>query len=105
MAAAVEKRDNAIIAAVGVYSSTMTTALTTRRDALKAAWQIADNAQREAALKAAHNAFKGTWKKARQAMNDARKAAWKTFRQEAKTNCKVNVTGSESSLESSDNQI
>ncbi|TAL20454.1 hypothetical protein EPN90_00995 [Patescibacteria group bacterium] len=85
---AVEKRDNAIIAAVDTYSTHVKTALTTRRDALKAAWGMADRVERRKAIRAAWDAFRGTWRKEKRALTDARRAAWKQFRADAKA-CKA----------------
>ncbi len=87
MQGAIEKRDSAIISAVDAYAAAVKAALQTRKDALKAAWAITDNARRNAALKAAWAAFNGTWKNARQALNEQRKAAWSAFKADAKA-CK-----------------
>jgi len=89
MQTAVEKRDNAIIAALDKHTANVKTALTTRRDALKAALGITDLVQRRLAIKAAWDAFNGTWKKEARLLNDARRAAWRQFRLDAKT-CRAN---------------
>ena len=104
MSAAVSKRDGAIIAALGTYYTSVNSALTTRKTALTAAWLITDPKQREAAIKAAHEAFKGTWKKARNTMNDARKAAWKTFQTDAKA-CKAPPSASDAGAQGTDAQL
>lgn len=102
MQTAVEKRDNAIMAGVDAYALSVKTALTTRRDALKAAWALTDATQRSAANKAAWTAFQGTWKKASQSVKASRKAAWAAFKTDAKA---CGQTGAEASGESTDNQI
>lgn len=76
---AVEKRDNAIIAATDTFSAAVKTALTTRRDALKTAWGLTDRKERRAALKAAWKAYKDAVVKARKDLNAAKRAAWKQW--------------------------
>lgn len=76
---AVEKRDNAIIAATDTFSAAAKTALTTRRDALKAAWALTDRTARRTALKAAGKAYRETLSKARKDLNAAKRAAWKQW--------------------------
>ena len=78
------KRDDAIIAGLDTFSSSVKVALQTRRDSLKAAWAITDNTQRKTAIKTAWTAFQGTWKKTKQAMRNAKKTAWQQFRTERK---------------------
>ena len=101
---AVEKRENAIIAAEDASSASMKTALTTRLTALSAAWGQTDTAAREAALKAAHSAFKGSWKTTSTTLRTARKAAWSTFKTDAKA-CKISIPSVEASAETSDSQM
>lgn len=103
MSAAVEKRDNSIIASVDTYATSVKTALQTRRDALKAAWLLTEKDARESAIKAAHKAFQGTWKKAADGVRKARKEAWSVFKNDAKA-CKLPV-GAESSGEGADLKI
>lgn len=76
---AVEKRDNAIISAVDTYASAVKTVLQTRRDALKAAWSIADKKQRRSALRAAWDAFQGTSKNVTKGLRSAKRDAWMQF--------------------------
>jgi hypothetical protein len=71
---------------------------------VKAAWLLTDKTQREAALKNAYNAFRGTWKTAKSTLNTARKDAWKTFKNETKS-CKIPGSQSENSMEGTDNQL
>jgi hypothetical protein len=81
---AVEKRDNAVIAALDAFHTGVKQALTTRRDALRAAWDVSDKNQRKTAIRAAWSAFDGTWKKARRGMETAKKTAWNAYRTDAK---------------------
>ena len=99
---AVDKRDTAISDGVDAYAAAVKTSLSTRKDALKAAWALTDKTQRTAAIKAAWSAFAGTWKKASMAMKSAKNDAWKTFGSDAKT-CKV--PGAESSGMATDAQL
>ncbi len=102
MQSAVEKRDTAISDGIDAYAAAVKTALSTRKDALKAAWALTDKTQRNAALKVAWSAFNGTWKKASMAMKGAKNTAWKTFNADAK-DCKQ--PGAESSGMSMDAQL
>ena len=79
MATAVDKRDSAVITGVDTYHTSVATALSTRKDALKAAWLLIDPVARKTALKAAWSSFKGTWKNAAKALKTTRKGAWKQF--------------------------
>lgn len=81
---AVEKRDNAIIAAWDTFSAGAKTALQTRRDALKAAWLLTDKKERKAAIKKAWTDFRSSAKTARVAFNKARRDAWKQYKTDLK---------------------
>lgn len=87
MQAAVEKRDNAVIAAFDTYTAALKTALQTRRDALKAAWGITDRAARREGLKVAWLAFRDARRSAVQVFKRAKQQAWEQFRMDHKT-CK-----------------
>lgn len=76
MATAVSTRDTAISAALG----TVVAAIQTRGTALSNAWKLTDATARKAAIKAANDAFKGTWK----TFNKTRMTAWNTYRTSAK---------------------
>lgn len=101
MQAAVEKRDNAIIAAFDTFSVTVKSALTTRRDALKAAWGITDRAQRRAALRSAWSAFHVARRTAFRTFRSARHSAWVRFRADARA-CRGTPAGEEPASEGSD---
>lgn len=94
---AVEKRENAIIAAKEKAFASMDTAFKARRDALKAAWDKIDAKERREAMNTAWKAFRASHKEARTQLRTDDKAAWKTFKIDSKA-CKV-----DSSLTNSDN--
>lgn len=79
MQTAVEKRDNAIIAAWDNLSSSMKTALQTRRDALKSAWGISIKKDRNKAIRSAWTNFKLARRIARRNFLAARRTAWDQF--------------------------
>ncbi|TSC82549.1 MAG: hypothetical protein G01um101419_555 [Parcubacteria group bacterium Gr01-1014_19] len=79
MQAAVEKRDNSIIAAADKYHSELVKALQTRRDAIKAAWGLKDPTERQKALKAAWDAYHLAKKQIVKGWREARKAAWRQY--------------------------
>jgi hypothetical protein len=76
---AVDTRDTAIIAAVNAYTTAVMTALSTRKDALKAAWAIPAAKDMKAALKTAWTNYGVAAKAARKALSDAKKSAWTAF--------------------------
>ena len=76
---AIDKRENAIIAAVDTLAGALKSAYTTRRDALKAAWDLTDVKARNSAIRAAGKAFTVADRTARKAANETRRAAWTTF--------------------------
>lgn len=82
--AAIEKRDTAIIAAVDAYATAVKSALSTRKDAEKAAWNLTDRNARRTALKAAQTTYRNSVRVARKAFRDARNSAWKQFRTDRK---------------------
>jgi len=89
---AVEKRDTTIISAFGTFSTSITTALTTRKDALKAAWGIANGKERRAARAAAWQAFYKSSRDAHTTLKTVRNGAWKTYRADLVT-CKAGDAG------------
>lgn len=84
MQTAVEKRDNAVIAAFDAFSASMKSAFTARRDALKTAWGKENRSERRTALRTAWGTFRASRKLARETFRTARHNAWKTFRADAK---------------------
>lgn len=79
MQSAVEKRDDALIAAVDKYANAVKPALATRRDALKDAWTKTDRAERRQALRAAWKAYKEALSKVRRELRTSRLGAWKEY--------------------------
>ncbi|MEK9132201.1 MAG: hypothetical protein AAB606_00625 [Patescibacteria group bacterium] len=79
MAAAVDKREVAILTVVDTQYNAVKTALTARQAALKLAWVISDRSQRKEAVKAAWKAFHGTWRVSNKQLQKDKRAAWKVF--------------------------
>ncbi len=84
MQSAVDKREDAIIAAWSAFNTSMTSAHTMRKTALHDAWGMSDPAARRSAIKSAWENFRKSKKSAVQAWKAARKNAWKTFKSDAK---------------------
>ncbi len=102
MVTAVDARDTALMGAWTTFSTSATAALSTRKDALKAAWALTDTAQRNTAIKTAWAAYTKAVKTARNTFKTAKKSAWKTFKTAAKA-CKQ--PSADASGESSDGQL
>lgn len=90
MKLAIEKRENALIAAWETYAAKMKSAYETRKNELVAAWAISDAGQRQTAIKSAWSKFYETVKIARAEWNQLKRNAWTQFAQEAKT-CKASI--------------
>jgi len=101
---AIEKRDNAVISALNIFNSSVSLALTARKDALKAAWDLTDKAQRKEALKTAWGNYKTSLKDARTALREAKKTIWKQFYTDRKA-CGKAVSGEDNSSEGTDANI
>lgn len=79
MQTAVEKKENAEIAATDTFNTGIKTAMTVRRDALKSAWGIEDRKIREEATKKAWKDFRRTMKTLQKVMNKAMRTAVRQF--------------------------
>ncbi len=79
MQTAIEKRDTAIIAAHDAHSAATKSALTARKDAVKAAWALPTAKEVAQARKAANDTFSSSVKGAHSALRTARNAAWEAF--------------------------
>jgi hypothetical protein len=101
MSSAVDKRDTAVVTAFDTFSASLKTALTTRKDALKAGWSQTSTDARKSALKAAWQTFQQSQKSAREAFRKSKQAAWKQFKTDAKT-CKANTSEEGGSAETGD---
>ena len=88
MSAAIETRENATISARTTFNASIMAALQTRRDALKAAFTIADNHDRTVAIEAALKAYATAAANARAKFKADVKAAWDAFAT-AKVNCHI----------------
>lgn len=76
---AIDKRDTAMIAAYDTLWATIKTALQTRRDALKMAWDMTDKSARNKAVADIWKAYNSAIKAARKAFKTARNTAWSQF--------------------------
>ncbi len=101
---AIEKRDNAVISALNIFNSSVSLALAARRDALKAAWDLTDKAQRKEALKTAWGNYKTSLKDSRTTLKDTKKTTWKQFYIDRKA-CGKAVSGEDNSAEGTDANI
>lgn len=84
VAAAVQKREDAIQSAWKNMSDSVTALLTKREEALLDAWEITDVQQRRAEIKQAHLDAKKAKKIAGQEHKKVKKEAWETFKKEVK---------------------
>lgn len=105
MSTAVKTRETAIATAWTSFTSDVTTALTKRKDALIAAWDIEGAADRSKAIRAAWATWKTEKKTAHTDLRSDRKAAWDTFKKTAKEQCKVTVPKEEGLEKSSSDTI
>lgn len=101
--AAIESRDTAVSASVDTYAAAAKSALSVRKDALKAAWALAKKAERREAIKTAWKTYKKAVKTARQTFKESRKTAWNTFKTAMQT-CKPAKT-QDSTNQSVDNSL
>ena len=85
MKAAIEVRDTAIIGGLDIFSSKVRTALTVRKDALKAAWDMTGKSRRDS-IKSAWRTYSMSVKSAKNEHQSARRATWNTFHT-ARTAC------------------
>lgn len=89
MATAVSVREASIATAWTTFSDKMATGLSNRRNSLVAGWNIADANERNQALTTAWKTWKTDKKSVSEQLKNSRKAAWDTFKNTAKTSCKV----------------
>lgn len=81
---AVEKRDSAIITAHSAFSTSITSALTARKDALKLSWAKPTREERSSSRKAAYDTFRSAQKSAHSTLRTVRISSWNTFNTEMK---------------------
>lgn len=84
---AVGTREESIMSAQETFSASIKTALQTRKDALRSAWNNTNAKERKTAVKSVWNNFKTGSKTAVNALKDSRKSAWSAF-ETARKNCK-----------------
>lgn len=87
---AMDKREDAIIAAWNAYSPTITAALTARKTALHESWTKLDSKSRATARNAAWEAYRTSVKTAATTLKNTRKTAWEGFEKDSKA-CKMPV--------------
>ena len=90
MKTAVEKRENALLAAYDVYFGKLRAARETRKTDLLAAWSVQDPKERGTAVKTAWEKFRQSVKTVTTEWNQGRKTIWTQFAQDAK-NCKASA--------------
>ena len=88
MSAAIETRENAVISARTIFHASIMAALNARLTSLKAAFTIANNDDRQAAIKASWDAFMKATVDARAKYRTDVQAAWKVF-VEASVKCNI----------------
>lgn len=76
--AAIEVRDTAIINGLDTFSGKVRTALTVRKDALKASWDLSGKSRRDS-IRSAWRTYSDSVKTAKHEHQAARRAAWNTF--------------------------
>ncbi len=84
MQTAIETRDTNLIAFFDSYHAAAKSAIQTRKEALKSAWNITENDQRKIFLKSIWKNYRTTLKSARQSFKDNRKNTWEQFKDTAK---------------------
>lgn len=82
--AALEKRENALIAGHDVFNTAVKTALTNRLTSLKDAWAQTDKSTRQTKRLAAYKAFRNENQTAHNGMRTVRVSAWKGFETDMK---------------------
>lgn len=82
---AIEKRDNAIIAAIDAFAAAFKNIVTQRKAAVMAAFDKTNQKEYKNAVKNAIKTFRVAKKAARRAYNETRQQAHKTFGNEIKT--------------------
>ena len=103
MAAATDKREPALIAAVKAKSDALTAALEARKTALHDAWLKPTMKERVAARVAAWREFRKAAKKARQDYRKAAHEAWKQFYADRRA-CQIKDRGNDHGTEDDDAQ-
>lgn len=105
MAGAVETRETALASAWSELNSSIITALSDRKAALIAAWNLAPSADRTSALRTAWKEWKADKKAAHTEFRKDRKAAWDAFKKTAKDSCKMTVPKDEAQEKSEKDSV
>lgn len=105
MSTAVVARENSVASAWTTFNTDIIAALTDRKNALIAAWNMTDTKTRNTAIESAWKEWKTEKKSATTELKSDRKAAWDTFKNTAKSSCKVEVPKSEGLEKSASDSI
>ncbi len=105
MSTAVDVRETSLISAWGDLNTSLTAALTERKEALIDAWAMTDTAERNKALKTAWATWKTDKKEAHTEFKSDRKAAWDTFKATVKSECKVKLPKEEATEKAAKDSI
>ena len=84
---ALEKRETTIVSSVTTFQNNSSTALTTRKASLLAAWTKSTKSEIKTALSAAWKTYKSSMTTLKATVNTAKKTAWATYKTEVKA-CK-----------------
>jgi len=90
MKVAVEKRENAFLAAWDIYSRDIKTAREARKTDFLAAWNMQDPKERHNAIKTAWREYREALKNTRNTWNRLQRTTWAQFNQEAR-NCRATI--------------
>ena len=92
VATAVGTREDAIASGLTAYTTAMSSAFSSRKSALVAAWAMPARTDRNAAIKSAWSAFHSSEKTATASWKQSKKEAWSVFKT-ASVDCKAGSTG------------
>lgn len=104
MAAAVDKRETAILSGFDVFAAAVKNALGARKDALKTAWGNTDAKARKDAINKAWKTYGTAASKARKDWKSAVHTAWEQFRKDRNA-CGPGAATADSATEALDNDV
>ncbi|MCK6462946.1 MAG: hypothetical protein L6Q29_03980 [Candidatus Pacebacteria bacterium] len=100
MADAIEKRDNALIAALDAKNNSLKAALTARKNSLSDAWRNMSGITRYRAIREVWKNYGNSVKQTQKESKNNREAAWKQFEKE-KRSCKADLRATVDKTDSS----
>jgi len=104
MVSAINKREDALLAAVDARYNTHKTALSARKSALAAGWALTETAARNTAVKKAWADYKTAATNAQNSFRTSKESAWKTFGTERRA-CKAPTVPGEPGTSSVDAKL